>query len=126
MNTHTYVTTDLQASLSLSHYDPFLRCIYEIVQQNLENEQLSVAFLARKVHLSVSQLNRKLDKLAKVSAGKLIRTLRMNYAVRLLQTNKYSVEEIAYRIGYANSAHFCRGFKQHFGCTPSNYHAQKW
>ena len=124
MKTYTRTTTYCDSSLFDQH--PFLQNIHKIIQQNLENVQLSVTFLAQKVHLSVSQLNRKLNKLANLSAGKLIRTCRINHAVLLLQEKRFSIGEIAYRIGYANSAHFCRSFKQYFGCTPSNYRARKW
>lgn len=106
-------------------YSSFQR-IYNIIQHNLENEQLSVEFLAIKVHLSVSQLNRKVNEISNQPASKLIRDLKMQYASSLLKEKRHTVSEIAYRIGYANAAHFCRSFKRHFGCTPSDYHAQKW
>lgn len=40
-----------------------------------------------------------------------------------------SIAQVAYRWGFADQAHFCRVFKEHFGCSPSElrtrYRAQK-
>ncbi len=39
----------------------------------------------------------------------------------LLDTSKYQVNEVAYRIGYANPSHFIAAFKKKYGVTPKKY-----
>ncbi len=99
----------------------FLRQVRGLILTNFNNEQFDVADLARKVHLSVSQLNRKLNVLINKPAGQLIWTMRMDYASNLLLQDEYSIGQIGYLIGYRNQAHFCRSFKRRYKCTPSQF-----
>ena len=46
---------------------------------------------------------------------------RLIYAAELLRTTEMSVSEIAEKCGYDSDAYFMRQFKQHKGCTPSEY-----
>lgn len=46
---------------------------------------------------------------------------RMNYAAKLLRNTDMSVSVIAEKCGYFNDAYFMRQFKQHNGCTPTEY-----
>jgi AraC-like DNA-binding protein len=39
----------------------------------------------------------------------------------LLDSNKYQVAEVAYKIGYTNPSHFIAAFKKKFGVTPKKY-----
>lgn len=107
------------------NFDPqeacFLKKVTQIITCNLSNCEFGVSHLAKEVHFSVSQLNRRLNLLIDKPAGKLIREIRMEYAVQLLDLNNDSISGIAYQIGYKNHTHFCRSFKQVFGCTPSDY-----
>lgn len=103
----------------------FLQEVKTIIQNNLGNEQFGVEEIATKMHLSISQLNRKLNKIIHQPAGQLIRDMRMKYAAQLLISNAASVGDIAYEVGYVNPSHFCRSFKRHFGCAPSAYFKNK-
>lgn len=99
----------------------FLSKVRSIILDNIENEQFDARLLATQVHLSISQLNRRLNQLVDCPAGTLIRQVRLHYAAELLTSNTLSVGTVAFRVGFANQASFCRSFKQHFGCTPSRY-----
>jgi len=46
---------------------------------------------------------------------------RLKHASELLSKNIYTTTEIAYRLGYSDSAHFCRTFKESFHLTPSEF-----
>ena len=46
---------------------------------------------------------------------------RLIYAAELLRNTNLSVSEIAEKCGYDSDAYFMRQFKQHKGCTPSEY-----
>ena len=99
----------------------FLQKIDTIIHTNIENEEFSVTVLAMKIHLSVSQLNRKLNSSIGQPAGQLIRSIRMKHASKLLANDVAPIGEIAYRVGYMNHTHFCRSFKREYGCSPSQY-----
>lgn len=111
----------------------FIQGTRQIIQANFSNSQFDVATLARKVHLSVSQLNRKLNSLIDRPAGQLIWEMKMDYAAELLMQQRYTIAQVGWEIGFENQAHFCRSFKRKFQCTPTQFqktnarrtHAQK-
>ena len=103
----------------LSSPDLFLKKVIRLIQINFDNELFDVSALARQMHLSVSQLNRKLNAKIQQSAGHLIWRMKMNYAAELLTQHAASISDVAYQVGYNNQAHFCRSFKRRFACTPS-------
>lgn len=48
-----------------------------------------------------------------------LRQQRMIEAHRLLRERRYTVTEVAWRVGYANPSKFAAAFKDHFGVSPS-------
>ncbi|PHN05974.1 helix-turn-helix transcriptional regulator [Flavilitoribacter nigricans] len=105
----------------ISQDEQFLEKVRHHIVRNLANEHFSVQDLADNIHLSVSQLNRKLNKLIGQSAGKLILEIRLRHAAGLLESNVASIGDIAYRCGFRDQAYFCRRFKKQFNCTPSTF-----
>ncbi len=99
----------------------FLEKIFKIIKDNVENTQFSVTRLAEDAGMSVSQLNRKLNALINQSAGKLLRSTRLDYAANLLKNKAGNISEIAYRIGFSDTPSFTHSFKEKFGCSPSEY-----
>jgi AraC-like DNA-binding protein len=57
----------------------------------------------------------------KLSFGDYIRKQRIEKAIELMQTKKYSLTEIAYLTGFSDQSHFTRIFKKHTGKNPSSY-----
>jgi AraC-like DNA-binding protein len=99
----------------------FLQRALAGVAAHLEDEQFGLEQLAEEVHMSVSQLNRKLKALIDQPADQLIRSMRMQRAADLLKQNAGTVAEIAYRMGFDSQAHFTTMFQKQFGCTPSEH-----
>ncbi len=46
---------------------------------------------------------------------------KMEYARRKLETKKYNVSEIGYKLGYSTPSHFIAAFKKKYGITPKKY-----
>lgn len=46
---------------------------------------------------------------------------RLQYAAELLRDNSLTLSEIAEKCGYESDSYFMRQFKQHKGCTPTEY-----
>lgn len=115
----------LEKSTSPAYTNSFVRRVKQLIRSNFDNELFDVNELARQAHLSVSQLNRKLNKHLHQSAGQLIWEMKMDYATQLLSQDEAAIGEVAYEVGYKNQAHFCRSFKRRFACTPSAFKARK-
>jgi AraC-like DNA-binding protein len=50
-----------------------------------------------------------------------VHQVRITHAKRLLHTRNMNVTRVAYEVGYADSSHFCRIFKQATGQTPTEF-----
>ena len=99
----------------------FLEKSFNMIRSNVENRQFSVQMLADEMAMSVSQLNRKLNALINQSAGKLIRSTKLDYASKLLEKNAGNITEIAYRVGFSDISSFTNSYKEKFGISPSEY-----
>lgn len=101
--------------------DPFLNKVYQLVELHLADSDLSVDTLSNALHLSASQLHRKLKAKTGHSTGKFIRHLRLQKALEMLQDPDLTITAIAYDTGFRDINYFYRVFKQTFGFTPGEY-----
>ncbi|MDD3334498.1 MAG: helix-turn-helix domain-containing protein [Eubacteriales bacterium] len=88
----------------------------EYMQAHL-SETLSLESLARVSSMSQRTFCRRFKEHIGCPPMLYHRTLRIQKAMRLLQTNQYTVERIAAETGFVDAAHFCRCFKQLQGET---------
>ena len=97
----------------------FMQDLLVIVENHLDNENFSVEQLGKEVHMSTSQINRKLKALIDQSAQQFIRSVRMQRAMELLKNKAANISEISYQVGFKDPGYFARVFKKHFGYPPS-------
>ncbi|MFK7925307.1 MAG: ATP-binding protein, partial [Bacteroidia bacterium] len=102
----------------------FIKEVLEVIESNLTNEQFSVESLSEAIGMSVNNLNRKLRALIDQTAGKLIRSMRLQRAADLLQQKAVSISDVAYEMGFSSPNHFARSFKNQFGVSPSEFVTQ--
>ncbi len=91
------------------------------VEKNITDEQMGIDTLAGYLNLSRSTLHRKLKSLTNKSATDFIRTIRLEYAARLLKDGRDNIDEISAMSGFNSHSYFTRSFKEHFGKTPSEF-----
>lgn len=56
-----------------------------------------------------------------IPPGAFIRELRLNRAVKFLQTEKMSVKEVASTCGFEDTSYFCKAFRKSFGVSPAKF-----
>ncbi len=56
-----------------------------------------------------------------ISPGAFIRELRLNRAVKFLQTEEMSVKEVASACGFDDTSYFCKAFRKSFGVSPAKF-----
>jgi AraC-like DNA-binding protein len=81
----------------------------------------SVEILAEKMHISQPQFYRLCKRETGISPLKLITKFRLEYACNLLRHTHYNLEQIAYRIGYADSISFAHRFKLFYSISPGKW-----
>lgn len=99
----------------------FLEDIESVLEENLTNEQLDVTLLADAVHLSRSQLFRKLRSITGESPSGYIRTFRLKKARALLENENITVAEVSFLVGFNSPSYFSKCFSDHFGISPGIY-----
>jgi DNA-binding response OmpR family regulator len=105
----------------LSRDEKFLNKAQSVVEVNLSNPEYGVDSFASDMALSRFQLHRKLKALLDQSVTEFIRTIRLNYAITLLQKRAGTISEIAYDAGFNNPTYFTISFKKKYGISPSEY-----
>ena len=95
----------------------------EIIQDQIDtNLSLSLQQVSQTLQVHPAYLSREFSRyFDNLSFGEYIRKLRIEKAIKLLETTKYSLSEISYLTGFSDQSHFTRIFKKHTGLPPSAY-----
>ena len=100
----------------------FLKKVVSIINKNLQDSEFTVKILAEEMTLSRSQFYKKLISLVGESPNDIIRRLRLNKAVKLIEQNAFNISEVAFEVGFNNPSYFAKCFQKQFGVSPSQYH----
>lgn len=87
-------------------------------------QPLRLEKLSKDLHLSPHHLSHLFKDCTGSTISDYLTAKRMQQAVLLLQSTDYAVSRIAEEVGFANSSHFCKLFKNHFGFTPYQFRMQ--
>ncbi len=90
-----------------------------IILENISKEQFGVSELAELMHMSRSNLLRKLKKETQLSASQFIRLVRLEKSKELLKQNTFTVSEIAFQIGFGSTSYYVKCFREQYGYPPS-------
>lgn len=97
----------------------FLAHVDQLITRNMEKSEFTAATIAQVLHLSRTQLDRRMKQLAGKTATTYLLERRMTYARELLLTTRMPVADVAMASGFEDTSYFSRVFKQHHGNTPS-------
>lgn len=97
----------------------FMARVNAVINDNLSDSKFDVNKLADAMHLSRTQLFRKLKPIIGQSAAGYIRSLRLQKAKERLETTELRVSEVAFLTGFETPSHFTKVFTKAFGVKPS-------
>ena len=101
--------------------EEFLNRLNQIITEHLDNEQLGIPFICNKIGISRASLYNKLKALTDMGANDYITKIRMERAIWLILHTELSVNDIADKTGFSTARYFSTVFKQHTGCSPTQY-----
>lgn len=101
--------------------EEFLNRLNQIITKHLDNEQLGIPFICDKIGISRASLYNKLKALTDMGANDYITQIRMERAIWLILHTELSVNDIADKTGFSTARYFSTVFKQHTGCSPTQY-----
>lgn len=99
--------------------DKFVKKAVEVIHTNLANPDFGKDDFAAAMNVSSSLLYKKIKALTDQSPIDFIKAVRLNYAMELLQTRKYTITEVSDKCGFTDAHYFSIVFKKHFGKLPS-------
>lgn len=91
----------------------------EIVEMEIDNPEFSINDFCSKMAMSRTSVYNKLKTLTGQSPNDFIRIIRLNKAKGLLESKKFTVSEVSYKVGFTDSKYFSTSFKKQFGISPS-------
>ncbi|MDO9634542.1 MAG: two-component regulator propeller domain-containing protein [Paludibacter sp.] len=104
-----------------SQEELFMKKLIKLMNDNLDNYDLNIDYLASELGMSRTVFFNKLKSLTGFSPVEFVREIRFERAAEYMRNTQYTVSEISYRVGIEDPRYFSRCFKQKFGTTPSEY-----
>ncbi|MCK5701700.1 MAG: response regulator [Cyclobacteriaceae bacterium] len=108
--------------ISLTSFDEkMLQRAIDCIMEHIDDKDLTIEKISKDVGMSRVHFYRKIKALTNLSASEFLRKLRMEYAAKLIKTNKLNISEVRYRIGISDADYFRKCFKAQYGVTPKEY-----
>ena len=99
--------------------EAFMYHLRKLIESRMDDEELDTTALAKELGMSRANLHRKVKQLTNEAPGRYLKRLRMERAQHQLLHTQLNINEIAYKVGYADPAYFTRVYRDHFNQTPS-------
>lgn len=102
------------------HDDSLRNRVRTLIAQQSLKDQPSLDEIAQRLHMTPRSIGRKLQEEG-TSLRKIKTSLRREYAIKLMSTENLSVADVSERVGFSETASFCRAFKRWTGKSPSQW-----
>ncbi len=120
--TETKKETNQQDTSALSQLDrQFISDITRFIEENITDQNITMAMIGESVHMSHSTLYRKIKALTGISGNEFIRKVRLRHSLQLMLKEHRNVSEAAFESGFNSLPYYRSCFKEEFGMTPTEY-----
>jgi YesN/AraC family two-component response regulator len=103
----------------------FLARLLDCARKHLEDREFTIKQMGEELHLSHTQLYRKVLSLTDYTPNEYIRNLRLKTAARMFMEGHTNITSVLYTVGYSSPSYFTQSFRELFGLSPSEYIRQK-
>jgi len=110
------------AALGLS--DPALKMAITIMEQKLDAD-LNISDLTKRVGVSSKALERKFRKAFDTTPYQFLINMRLDKALRLVDTTDLPLIEVAVSCGFSETGHLAKHFKARYGVSPTTFRKRK-
>ena len=104
-----------------SNEEKFIKKLIKIIENSMDDNLLSVEFLASEVGMSRANLYRKLQVIINDTPVNFIKKIKLKRAVQLLENSDMYISEIAYMTGFNNQKYFSKCFSKEYNMSPTQY-----
>jgi two-component system response regulator YesN len=112
---------DVLNSRKRSHNDQLLEGIIEMIHSKFHSPNFSLLVISERFHVSEVYLSYFIKEQTGITFSEYLEKLRMDQAKQLLLNDRYSVKDVAEKVGYNSSNTFCRAFKRMNGISTTEY-----
>lgn len=92
-----------------------------MLQNNVDGPFPGINFLAEQIGMSPSKYKKLFVKISGVNPGTYFYNNKLNRAKELLETGKFTVNEVASKLNYANVSYLSKRFHKMYGVFPKEY-----
>ena len=96
----------------------FIDKVRTVIEERIDDQDLTVDELAKEVGVSRSQLHRKIVALSGKSTSVFIRNIRLRKAYLLIESKTANISEISDQVGFSSPSYFNKCFKELYNKTP--------
>ncbi|WP_373050558.1 GlxA family transcriptional regulator [Thalassovita aquimarina] len=111
-------------STTLGPFDPALKTAITVMERNLDTD-MSIADLTRQVGISPKALERKFRKAFDTTPYQFLINMRLDKALKLIDTTDLSLIEVAVSCGFTDAGHLAKHFKARCGVSPTTFRKRK-
>jgi signal transduction histidine kinase/CheY-like chemotaxis protein/AraC-like DNA-binding protein len=101
--------------------ESFLGKLHKLLEQHFSSPDFGVQSCADALHISHTQLYRKLKALTGKTPSQFLNKFRLEKATALLADPEFNISEVAYAVGFNDPNYFTRVFSQAYGKSPNAY-----
>jgi signal transduction histidine kinase/DNA-binding response OmpR family regulator len=105
--------------------EKFYKELQDTIETNLSDPEFNVDQLHKKLYMGRTSLYRKILALTGETPTQFMRSYRLQRAAQLFKANFGNVTEVAFAVGFSNTAYFAKCFKEKFHRSPSHYYASE-
>lgn len=117
-------TIDFREAVSKGSNSSLLKAARNYIEQNFDNEEISLNTVASTVNLSPNYFSTVFSQEMGMTFIEYLTRVRMEKAKELLRSSSMKTAEIAYAVGYKDSHYFSYLFKKTQHCTPREFKSQ--
>ncbi len=111
---------------TLTTHTTFIKTLDALIEQHLNDTNLTINRLTRLVGMSRTDLHRKLENTVGMSASAYIRHIRLQKAAKLLINEpNLSICQVSVEVGFTNQSYFNKRFREVFSVCPNTFRVQK-
>ena len=116
-----HVEEDMDKVQIESSDENLMKRIMKVINDNIDNPDMSVEAMAEQVGLSRVHFYRKIKEMTGQSPRDFVKYVRVKEAARLLSTKKYDITGVSVATGFKTLSTFSASFKALYGVTPSEW-----
>ena len=115
---------ELREGLSRQKYSSLLKDARSYIEENYDNEDISLNTVAASVNLSPNHFSTIFSQETGRTFIEYLTYVRMEKAKELIRGTSMKTAEIAFAVGYKDPHYFSYLFKKTIGCTPREFRAR--